>query len=63
MFSIRSRGFAEAVVQRHYARTGVLRNFAKLTGKHLYQRPSFNRVAGWGLTLLKKRLSGTGVFL
>ena len=41
----------------------VLRNFAKLTGKHLCQSPFFNKVAGWGLTLLKKRLCGTGVFL
>ena len=32
----------------------VLRNFAKFTGKHLCLRPA---------TLLKKRVSGTGVFL
>ena len=27
-------------------RVGVLRNFAKLTGKHLYQNLFFNKVAG-----------------
>ena len=25
---------------------GVLRNFAKFTGKHLFQRPVFNKVVG-----------------
>ena len=34
---------------------GVLRNFAKFTGKHLCQRPFFNKVAGMSpATLLKK---------
>ena len=40
-------------------REGVLRNFAKLTGKHLYQSLFFNKVAGMSLqfySLLKKRL-------
>ena len=36
-------------------RKGVLRNFAKLTEKHLYQSLFFNKVAG-SATLLKKRL-------
>ena len=36
---------------------GVLRNFAKFTGKHVYQRLFFNKVAGLrAATLLKKRL-------
>ena len=38
-------------------RKGVLRNFAKFTGKHLCQSPVFNEVAGLRrATLLKKRL-------
>ena len=36
---------------------GVLRNFAKFTGKHLCQRLFFNKVAGLRpATLLKKNL-------
>ena len=36
---------------------GVLENFAKLTGKHLYQSLFFNKIAGLRPgTLLKKRL-------
>ena len=35
----------------------VLKNFAKLTGKHLFQNLFFNKVAGLRpATLLKKRL-------
>ena len=37
-----------------FCKKGVLRNFAKLTGKHLYQSLFFNEVAGD---------SGIGVFL
>ena len=38
-------------------RKGVLRNFAKLTGKHLCQSLFFNKVGGLRPeTLLKKRL-------
>ena len=29
-------------------RKGVLRNFAKFTGKHMWQNLFFNKVAGWG---------------
>ena len=29
-------------------RKGALRNFAKFTGKHLWQSLFFNKVAGWG---------------
>ena len=36
---------------------GVFRNFAKFTGKHLYQSLFFNKVAGLSpATLFKKRL-------
>ena len=39
-----------------YCKKDVLGNFAKFTGKHLYQR-LFNKVAAlWSETLLKKRL-------
>ena len=44
--------------RRSSVRKGVLRNFVKFTGKHLYQSFFFNKVAA-GLrpaTLLKKRL-------
>ena len=40
-----------------FCKKGVLKNFAKFTGKHLCQSLFFNKVAG------KKRESGTGVFL
>ena len=36
---------------RHWiccVRKGVLRNFAKVTGKYLWQSFFFNKVAGWG---------------
>ena len=40
-----------------FYRKGVLRNFAKLIGKHLCQSLFFNKVAGLRpATLLKKRL-------
>ena len=40
-----------------FCKTGVLRNFAKLPGKHLCQSFFFNKVAGLSpATLLKKRL-------
>ena len=40
-----------------FCKKGVLRNIAKLTGKHLYQSLFFNKVAGLSAaTLLKKRL-------
>ena len=37
----------EAVVRMCFVK-GVLRNFAKFTGKHLCQSLFFNKVAGWG---------------
>ena len=40
-----------------FCKKGVLRNFAKFTGKHLCQGLFFNKVAGLRpATLLKKRL-------
>ena len=43
--------------QRCSIKKGVLRNFAKFTGKHLCQSLFFNKVAGLRpATLLKKRL-------
>ena len=45
----------EAVAQRCYVKRGVLRNFAKFTGKHLCQSLFFNKDGGRPATLLKKR--------
>ena len=43
--------------RRCSVKKGVLRNFAKFTGKNLCQSLFFNKVAGlWPATLLKKRL-------
>ena len=40
-----------------FCKKGVLRNFTKITGKHLCQSLFFNKVPGLRLaTLLKKRL-------
>ena len=41
----------------------VLRNFGKLTGKHLCQGLFFNKVAGLRPATLLKKDSGTGAFL
>ena len=41
---------------------GVLRNFAKFTGKHLCQSLFFNEVAVLRPVTLLKGVSGTGVF-
>ena len=47
----------EAVVQRCSVKKGILRNFAKFTGKHLCQSLFLNKVAVLGPeTLFKKRL-------
>ena len=49
--------FTEAVVRRCSMKKGLLKNFTKLTGKHLCQNLYFNKVAGLKhATLLKKRL-------
>ena len=42
-------------------RKGVIRNFAKFLGEHLCQSLFFNKVAGLGLQLYKKRDTSTGV--
>ena len=39
-----------------FCKRGVLRNFAKFTGKHLCQGLFFKKVAGLRLFLLKKSL-------
>ena len=44
-----------------FCRKGVLRNFANFTGKYLCQSNFLNKVTG--LKFIKKRDSGTGVFL
>ena len=41
----------------------VLKNLAKLTGKHLRWGLFFNKVAGLKLATLSERDSDTGVFL
>ena len=45
-----------------FCKKGVLRNFAKFTGKHLYQSLYFNKVAGQVCNFIKTG-SSTGVFL
>ena len=42
----------EAVVRKCSVKKDVLRNFAKFTGKHLYQSLLFNKVAGLIIHLL-----------
>ena len=55
--------YSEAVVRRCSIKKGVLRNFAKLTGKHLCQSLFFNKVAQlWPTTLLKRRETLAQVF-
>ena len=49
-----SREIVKSSHQRCSVKEVVLRNFAKLTGIHVYQSLFFNKVAG--ATLLKKRL-------
>ena len=46
-----------------HVKQDVPKNFAKSTGKHQRQSPSFNKVAGLTLQLYYKRDSGTGAFL
>ena len=52
-----------------FCKKGILRNFAKFSGKHLCQSLFLNKVAGLQLYLKRdlqlylKRDSGTGVFL
>ena len=53
----------EAVTRRCSVKKGVLRNFAKFTGKHLCQSLFFNKDAGLKQLFFKKkkRDHGTGV--
>ena len=46
-----------------FCKKGVLRNFAKFTGKQLCQTLFFDKVASLRPETLLKRDSGTGVFL
>ena len=46
-----------------FYKKGVLRNFAKFTGKHLYQRLFFNKVTGLRPQIYFKKVSDTGIFL
>ena len=49
--------YSEAVVRRCAIKKGVLRNFGKFTGKHLWRSLFFNKVVGLRpATLFKKRL-------
>ena len=57
IFRVTLRDRAEAFVRRCSVKLGLLRNFAKFTGKHLCQSHFFNKVTGLRpATLLKKRL-------
>ena len=47
-------GFYRSSHRKRSLRKGVLRNFAKFTGKHLCQRLFFNQVADLSLQLYKK---------
>ena len=52
---LRTFNISEEVIRRCSIIKGVLRNFAKFTGKHLYRRLFFNKVAGLrAASLLKK---------
>ena len=44
MFSLSLKKATEAVAWKCSVKKGVLRNFAKFTGKHLYQSLFFNKV-------------------
>ena len=46
------KGISETVAQKCSVKEGVLRNFAKLTGKRLCQSLFFNKVAGGPATVL-----------
>ena len=49
--------FSRSSHQRCSAKKGVLRNFAKFTGKHLCQSLFFNKGAGGACNFIKKRLA------
>ena len=47
---------SEAVARRYSVRKSVLRNFAKFTGKHLYQSLFLNKVAGLACNFIEKEI-------
>ena len=49
------RNICRSSHQRFSMKKGVLKNFAKFTGKHLCQSLFYNEVAGLAATLLEKR--------
>ena len=53
--------FFRSSYQRCFVKKGVLRKFAKFTGKHLCQKVFFNKVAGLPESLFRQRVSDTGV--
>ena len=56
-FHLNSKGSERSSRPEVFCKKGVFRNFAKFTGKHLYQSLFFNKVVGLRpATLLKKRL-------
>ena len=55
--------FIRSSHRRCSVRKGVLKNFAKLTGKHLCQSLFFNKVVGLRPANFIKIDSGAGVFL
>ena len=46
-----------------FCRKGVFKNFTVITGKHMCQSLSLNKVGGWRLQQYLKRDPGAGVFL
>ena len=50
--------YSRSSLQRCSVKKGVLRNFAKFTGKHLCQSLFFNKVAGPAWTLFSQNTSG-----
>ena len=56
------QGLSEAVAQRCFIKIGVLKNFAKFTGKHLCQNLFFNKAAGLRAPTLKKKKALAQVF-
>ena len=51
-FSVNLFGLLEATTGGVFCKKGILRNFAKFTGKHLCQSLFFNKVAGVTYMLL-----------
>ena len=45
-----------------FCKKGFLKNFVKLTGKHLWQSLFLNKLQAWGLQIYLKKDSDTGIF-